>query len=194
MNLSPHEIIEATRKVLSQDEFQFNPSEKNRFWLRFIEWLMEPRALGAIFYSAVAILGLYISWKAFQAIRQWVLSRNDNSKNSILAAEIKIEDFNKIRFAALKDVRTLIETSNNTVAIKILHSFLVEQLDSRKLLSKRKWKTNSHYIDECQREAQWASLFQNLSNDFDRAVYGSAEIPVDCIVNHLICVEDKFSQ
>ena len=193
MNLSPQQIIETTRKVLSQDEFQFNPSEKNQFLLRFFEWLVDSGALGTLFYFAIAILGLYICWRVFQAIKSR-FSRRDIAKNSIPIAEIKIETSNRVHQITLKDVRALLAKGDNRTAIKILHSFVVDQLDSRKLLSKRKWKTNAHYVAECQKEPRWVPLFQNLSSDFDQAVYGLGEIPTDCLAIHLAEVENKVGQ
>ncbi len=193
MNLSPQEIIETTREVLSQDEFQLNPSEENQFLLRFIEWLVDSGVLTALFYFVLAFLGLYICWRVFLAIRRRFL-RCHTKKNSIPIVEMKIEASNRVHQITLKEVRELLAKGDSQTTIKILHNFVVDQLDSRKLLSKRKWKTNTHYVAECQKEPRWVPLFQNLSSDFDRAVYGRSVIPTDCLAIHLAEVENMVSQ
>lgn len=198
MNPSAEEIIETTRQVLSQEEFQQNPPWEARLLIDFINWLLNNdfamALLKILFYSAIALFVTFLVWLLFREILQVKvprLFRKKSTSQTVLSAATSPESSNEKLQYTLRDISSCLGWGDNRRAIQFVHGFVIEQLAHQKVLSKRKWKTNSHYVDECSKVPGWNSIFQSLSIDFDRAVYGRAELSDECLKKHLKSIESE---
>lgn len=189
------EIIETTKEVLSQPEFQAaDPEATAGFLNRLLARLLmnlPPRTWEAFFYIMITFGILYFIWQKSPAIRQWFMRSKQPEAQPVIAKTEAISPKEK----TLEAVRKLISDNNLVLAIKQIHCVLLQRLENRKVITRKKWKTNSCYVLECLKASEkWGIILRDLSHDFDWVVFGKGVLSPERLEEHLSRIEEQERQ
>lgn len=147
MEASQEDILAAVKEVMSSKEFNFDGKDP------FLDWLsMLPNGLGYILLGIILItLFLYLVY-SLQG-KGW--KRDSIQHADQAAAEVHEECAHPLA----------------ATSIEQLHALFLQSLQGRNIVTIRKWKTNTDYIQE-----SGNPLFEKISMFYDQAVYGTKEI------------------
>ncbi|MCE5317914.1 MAG: hypothetical protein LLG04_11240 [Parachlamydia sp.] len=186
MNPSAEEILESARRILSEPGFQNKPQEDYTCLRLFLEWLFQQPVVQWLFLFCILGILALVLYKIF--VRSWGRKKKTMQPPPDTKRIIAISAPSPL--LRMQEAHSVLQKGDTLTAIRILHGSTIDYLDSKKLLSKQRWKTNPRYTQECQIDAHWQSLFCRLSQDFDRAVYGQTILSEECLQQHLKNMEE----
>lgn len=194
---SSQEILDATKEILSQPEFQQKQSETDSVIQRFFYWLfmkIPPEVWKGLFWSVTIIVGLYLIWFILSMFHKGISRGNKISKHETTISKTKVRSICKPEehVYTFDDVRKSLEKNDIESAIRELHAILLGFLECRGLITRKNWKTNSHYVVECQSKNNYLSkILQNLNCDYDLVLFGKIALPISRIEHHMESIKKE---
>lgn len=179
MSPTAEEIIETAHEILSRPEFQQTRDSDYGLMKQFQDWLLQaipPEAWTALFYLLIGAIALGLFWILVKNIGRLISYIVDKPLAVAIPKKPVMESPAEKNEVSCADPKACLYRGDTKAAIKALHHALLTSLESRELITRKKWKTNSRYAEECKSDPRWQHILFSISRDFEQSFYGSIEI------------------
>ena len=185
----PASVREATREVLARPEFT-EPSRWYETLVEFInaikQWLdglsawseANPLLARVAFVLALIVLIACLVHLLYLALADVLpIGRKREVEPESATTGHILDGVASNWREALQLARRMLADNNPRRAIWIMHRVLLGLLDQQGAIKFAVWKTNSHYLSECPRAHPWYGRFSELTEVYERVVYGRRHAP-----------------
>ncbi|MGH7844861.1 MAG: DUF4129 domain-containing protein [Candidatus Binatia bacterium] len=201
---TPAAIRDATREVLDRPEFGA-PSSWNEMLISLLnaigEWLKSLASWAAQNPDLARILAIVLVLVSLALLVHILyLALGDllpfGRRKAAIATRLSqweiLEGAARNWREALEIARRMLDEGNTRRAIWIAHRVMLGLLDERGRIRFAGWKTNSHYLRECAKDAPGYATFAELTEVYEQAVYAH-RVTAPSAVESLVRRVDQFS-
>ena len=201
---APEAIRDATREVLNRPEFSAPSSWHEMLisllnaigeWLKSLtSWSAENPDLARILAIVLVLVSLaLLAHILYLALGDLLPFGRRKATAPTRPAQWEIlEGAARTWREALEVARRMLEQGDTRRAIWIAHRVMLGLLDERGMVRFAGWKTNSHYLRECAKDAPGYATFAELTEAYEQAVYAQ-RVTAPSSAESLVRRVDQFS-